>query len=211
MKHRHYGRIVLALAFIASAAPAWPESGSWGEGADDASFRAMVKSGFQDKGIATVSRLDQDATQAFCSDPAGRDDKERRAAIEAENMATVKWPADGKWLGDWKQGEKIAQSGKGLTSADKAGDDNGGNCYGCHQISAQEIAYGTIGPSLYNFGKRRGSSPDVLRATWAKLYNAKATNACSLMPRFGHRGILAERQIQDLMALLLDPDSPVNK
>jgi sulfur-oxidizing protein SoxX len=31
------------------------------------------------------------------------------------------------------------------------------------------------------------------------------------MPRFGHQGILTEAQMKDLMALLLDPDSPINK
>jgi len=34
--------------------------------------------------------------------------------------------------------------------------------------------------------------------------------ACSNMPRFGHAGVLDEAQIRDLMALLLDPKSPVN-
>ena len=31
------------------------------------------------------------------------------------------------------------------------------------------------------------------------------------MPRFGHAGLLDEDQIRDLMALLLDPKSPVNQ
>jgi sulfur-oxidizing protein SoxX len=31
------------------------------------------------------------------------------------------------------------------------------------------------------------------------------------MPRAGHMGILSEKQIQHVMALLLDPASPVNK
>ncbi|MEO8136346.1 MAG: sulfur oxidation c-type cytochrome SoxX, partial [Betaproteobacteria bacterium] len=31
------------------------------------------------------------------------------------------------------------------------------------------------------------------------------------MPRFGHNGILTEKQIKDVVALLLDPESPVNK
>jgi sulfur-oxidizing protein SoxX len=47
--------------------------------------------------------------------------------------------------------------------------------------------------------------------TWGKLWNAKAYNACSGMPRFGHAGILSETQLRDVMALLLDPASPVNK
>jgi sulfur-oxidizing protein SoxX len=31
------------------------------------------------------------------------------------------------------------------------------------------------------------------------------------MPRFGHAGALGEQQIKDLVSLLLDPESPVNK
>ena len=31
------------------------------------------------------------------------------------------------------------------------------------------------------------------------------------MPRFGHEKLLSEKQMQDLMALLLDPKSPVNQ
>jgi sulfur-oxidizing protein SoxX len=31
------------------------------------------------------------------------------------------------------------------------------------------------------------------------------------MPRFGHSAILTEKQITDVVALLVDPDSPVNK
>ena len=45
----------------------------------------------------------------------------------------------------------------------------------------------------------------------AGVYNSRAYNACSQMPRVGHMGILNQKQIQDVMALLLDPASPVNK
>jgi sulfur-oxidizing protein SoxX len=31
------------------------------------------------------------------------------------------------------------------------------------------------------------------------------------MPRFGHAGVLTEAQIKDVVALLMDPNSPVNK
>jgi len=44
-----------------------------------------------------------------------------------------------------------------------------------------------------------------------KLWNPRATNACSQMPRLGHMGVLDENQIRHLMALLLDPRSPVNQ
>ena len=46
---------------------------------------------------------------------------------------------------------------------------------------------------------------------YGKVYNSEAFSACSNMPRFGHKGILTEKQIKDVVALLMDPDSPVNK
>lgn len=207
-------KTIYALALVAFATPALAADTNWGAGADDAAFQAMLKSGFREKGIAKLSRLDQDAAQAFCSDPLHASDKDsarQREKIEAENMATIKWPDDGKWLGDWKEGEKIAQSGRGLTSTDKADQVNGGNCYNCHQISPKEISYGTIGPSLTAYGKTHKQDEATLKQTWARIYNSKATNACSNMPRGGHMGIITEQQIKDIMALLLDPQSPVNQ
>ena len=181
----------------------------------------VVKSSFQAKGIATLDRLKQDEANRLCSeaDVAGKPlDEKMTKVVEAASMKTIKWPADGKYLGDWKVGEKVAQSGKGLSWSDKADRDNGGNCYNCHQITKEEISFGTIGPSLYNYGKLRGvtdpNSPagmEIVKYTWGKMWNARATNACSLMPRFGHNDILEEQQIKDVMALLLDPASPVNK
>jgi sulfur-oxidizing protein SoxX len=57
----------------------------------------------------------------------------------------------------------------------------------------------------------RGYSPEVITYTWNRINNAKAYNACSNMPRIAHFKLLNEKQIQDVMALLLDPESPVNK
>ena len=86
------------------------------------------------------------------------------------------------------------------------------------QITAAEISFGTIGPSLLNYGRQRGVtdpasalSRPIIEYTWTKLYNARAYNACSEMPRFGHSGLLDEAQLKHLMALLLDPQSPVNR
>ena len=187
----------------------------------DALLGEMMKASFRDQGIATVDRLQQDASNAECSASEGKALTEARTkAIEAANLATVKMPADGKFIGDWKEGEKLAQNGRGMTWSDPsaATSANGGNCYNCHKLSNAEISYGTIGPSLYNYGKIRGvadpaspTSKPIVEYTWGKLYNAKAFNACSGMPRFGHAGMLDETQLKHLMALLLDPKSPVNQ
>ncbi len=182
----------------------------------------IVKASFRDEGIAKADRvLATDETNRACSeaDVAGKPLDEKAAkAIEAANLKTIKWPSDGKFIGDWKQGEAIAQSGRGLTWTDTATTVNGGNCYNCHQMDKKEISYGTIGPSLYNYGKIRGvSNPDdpaskaIVEYTWGKIWNAKAYNACSNMPRAGHMGILNESQVRHIVGLLLDPKSPVNQ
>jgi sulfur-oxidizing protein SoxX len=178
--------------------------------------QGVMQSSFREQGIARLDRLTQDEVQQACSaeQPPPPEVAKR---LEAAQLATVKWPTDGVYLGDWKVGEALAQNGRGMTWSDPAGVPAGGNCYNCHQISKTEISYGTIGPSLYQYGKLRGvtdpadpKSAAIVQYTWGKLWNAKAYNACSGMPRFGHAGVLTAAQIKDLMALLLDPKSPVN-
>lgn len=181
----------------------------------------ILKSSFRDQGQAQVDRLVLDDANRECmnADVAGKPIDEKLAkSIEAANFAAIKWPAGGQYIGDWKEGEKIAQSGRGMTWSDAAGSANGGNCYNCHQISKEEISYGTLGPSLYNYGKMRGvkdlyapESAAIIQYTWGKIWNSRAYNACSQMPRAGHKGILTEQQVKHIMALLLDPKSPVNQ
>lgn len=171
---------------------------------------AMMKRDFKAKGIATTDRLHEDGVQAICNRSGDKPPKDIAARLERDQLEAVKYPADGKLMGDWKAGEKLAQSGKGMTWKDKAGVPGGGNCYNCHQISPTETSFGTIGPSLYQFGKTRGSGPDMQKYVYGKIWNAKAFNLCSAMPRFGHASALNEQQIKNLVALLLDPQSPVN-
>ena len=174
----------------------------------------LMKADFRSKGPATVEGvLQQDEAQKLCSQyPAPEKRPKKLAAkLEAEQLKLVKYPSDGQYMGRWQEGEKIAQNGRGMQSSDKPGAPNGGNCYACHQLAKAEISFGNIGPSLYQFGKLRGQSEEILKYTWAKLYNSQAFTACSNMPRFGHKGILDEQQLKDVMALLLDPASPVNK
>ncbi len=171
---------------------------------------AMMKRDFKAKGIATTDRLHEDGVQAICNRSGDNPPKDIAARLEKDQLESVKYPADGKLMGDWKAGEKLAQSGRGMTWSDKAGVPGGGNCYNCHQISPTEMSFGTIGPSLYQFGKTRGNGPDIQKYVYGKIWNAKAFNLCSQMPRFGHFNALNEQQIKDLVALLLDPQSPVN-
>jgi sulfur-oxidizing protein SoxX len=174
----------------------------------------LLLSSFKDKGIAKLERVNQTELQKACSlaetAPGGLPDA-KRTELQNAALAAVKYPADGKYLGDWKAGEKIAQTGVGFQFSDKEGTAAGGNCYACHQLAPQELSYGNIGPSLYQYGKLRGNSEEIMKYTWAKIWNSHAYNACSNMPRFGAEGILTETQLKDVMALLMAPDSPVNK
>ena len=180
---------------------------------------AMIQASFREQGIAKLDRLNQNLGQQACSSSQPPAQAVARQ-IEIEAAATVRWPAGGQYLGDWREGEKMAQNGRDMTWTDPsaATTANDAQCYNCHRISPAELSFGTIGPSLYNYGKPRGvadpadpASTAIVQYTWGKLWNSKAYAACAYMPRFGHAKLLNEAQIRHLMALLLDPKSPVNR
>jgi L-cysteine S-thiosulfotransferase len=194
-----FGAAALAIAFTAQAQDYRAQAIS------------MMKRDFHAKGIAHMDRLNEDAVQLVCNRSDNKPPKDVAERLQQDQLATVQYPADGKFLGDWKAGEKIAQNGAGMTWKDGGGKPNGGSCYNCHQIGPATTSFGDIGNSLLHFGKTRGYGADMQKYVYGKIYNAKAYNLCSNMPRFGHSGTLTEQQIKDLVALLLDPDSPVNK
>ena len=178
--------------------------------ADIDQVTAVLKRDFRARGQATMDRVELDEVQRLCNLHADNPPVEIAKRIEESQLKAIKFPS-GSLMGDWKAGEKIAQNGRGSMWSDKPGVQEGGSCYNCHQISPKEEAFGTIGPSLAGFGKTRGNRPEIQQYTYGKIYNAKAYNACSQMPRFGHSASLNEQQIKDLVALLLDPASPVNQ
>jgi len=199
--------LALALCGIGDAGCATRPSDSEAERA----VAEMIKASFKTRGQATIDRLSQDDAQALCSKHAGELPKDVSDGIEKAQQATLRYPGSGKLMGDWRQGERIAQSGVGKQFTDDPTRPAGGSCYNCHQLSKNELSFGTIGPSLYQFGKLRGNGEAIQKYAYGKIYNAEAFAACSSMPRFGHNGVLTEEQITHLVALLLDPDSPVNK
>lgn len=212
MKMTHLKQLLAISGFIFAAGLV--QTPALAQQKNDPKFNKMIQDSFRAQGIAGLDRIDQDATQKFCSDPQFANSKQGEAMrdkIQKINMDSIQQPSDGKYIGDWKNGEKIAQSGRGATWSDKADTVIGGGCYNCHQIDPKEISYGNIGPSLTGYGKLRGYSKEVVTYTWNRINNSKAYNACSNMPRFAHFKLLNEQQIQDVMALLLDPESPVNK
>ena len=212
MKTIHFKKLLTITGFI--LASSLLQNVALAQQKNDPKFNKMMADSFKADGIAGLDRIQQDETQKFCSDPVFANSKQgekMRDKIQKINMASIKQPSVGKYIGDWKKGEAIAQSGRGATWTDKADTVVGGGCYNCHQIDPKEISYGNIGPTLTGYGKLRGYSQEVVTYTWNRINNSKAYNSCSNMPRFAHFKLLNEQQIQDVMALLLDPASPVNQ
>jgi sulfur-oxidizing protein SoxX len=180
--------------------------------ADAARADAAIGKAFPTAPADWKPRFDQDETLRQCSIHKNLPPKEVASGIQKRETARIEYPSDGKLMGDWNKGEKLAQSGYGLRFTDyPPRRENGGNCYACHQLTKAEVSYGTIGPPLLGYGKiRKFSEPDTKR-TYEKIYNAQAAYPCSNMPRFGVNKILTIDQIKDLVALVMSPDSPVNK
>jgi sulfur-oxidizing protein SoxX len=157
------------------------------------------------------ARIEQDEAQRLCSQHRGELPIADAKRLMESAQASVVYPADGKVIGDWKNGEKLAQRGTGGQFSDSANTPKGGNCYACHQLAKAELSYGTLGPSLLEYGKIRKFRPDEAKAAYAKIFNAQGLQPCSNMPRFGHNKFLSTDEIRDLTAYLFDPESPVNK
>jgi L-cysteine S-thiosulfotransferase len=179
---------------------------------DTAKIDTAIVAAFPTAPAEWKPRFAQDETMKECSLHENSPPKPVAEAIQKRERAKIEYPADGKLIGDWKSGEKLAQSGYGLRFTDyPVRQPNGGNCYACHQMTKAEVSYGTIGPSLLGYGKVRNFSDADTKAAYEKIYNAQAAYACSNMPRFGTNKVLSIDQIKDLVALVMSPDSPVNK
>lgn len=201
-------KYLLAVVAVAATVSTSAESGSQSKAktVESVWLESMVA-----KNHVGLDRVNQTALQRACSNADSQvvSDTEREQ-LRQDAAKSVVYPADGVFLGNWQQGEAIAGNGKGMQWSDDPSEPNGGNCYACHQMSPDEVAYGTVGPSLRNYGMR-GVSEAMLKYTWAKIWNPQVYLVCSHMPRFGDAGILDEQQIRDVMAYLFDPASPVNR
>lgn len=156
-------------------------------------------------------RIVPDETMQACNKYRNDVPHEVGDAIMKREITKVVYPADGKFLGNWKEGAKIANNGQGGQFSDKPETVHGGNCYACHQMAKSEVSFGTLGPSLTHYGKDRNYTEAEIKQAYTKIYNSQAVVPCSNMPRFGTNGFLTEQQIKDVMAFLFDPESPVNK
>jgi sulfur-oxidizing protein SoxX len=199
--------IFAVLALALSTAPVAAQQSDPAAGAAD----AAIKAAFPTAPADWAARLTGDETMKQCSAHRNSPPKAIADAIQAREKASIVYPADNNFIGDWKKGERLAQSGYGLRFTDyPPRQGNGGNCYACHQITKTEVSFGTLGPSLGNYGKIRDFEPADAKALYEKIYNSNAVFPCSTMPRFGANKILTVEQIQDIVALLMAKDSPVN-
>lgn len=201
--------LALAAGFIALPLKASAQTAP--KTADPAIVDAYVKATFGKAPPEWQERIVPDETLKTCNAFHNNVPSKEADAIVKRELAKVVYPADGKFLGDWKEGRKVANNGRGGQFSDPPDTVAGGNCYACHQLEKSEVSFGTLGPSLTNYGKDRKYAPDEIKNAFTKIYDSQAVFACSSMPRFGANKVLSEQQIRDLVALLFDPESPVNK
>ncbi|MEZ5822065.1 MAG: sulfur oxidation c-type cytochrome SoxX [Xanthobacteraceae bacterium] len=199
------GALLSLAACAAASAQTAPKT------VDDATVDKYLASTFGKAPPEWQERIKPDETLVACNKFRNHVPAAEAEKITARETAKLKFPADGKLLGDWKSGAKIANNGRGNQFSDKPGTPAGGNCYSCHQMEAAELSYGTLGPSLTGYGKIWKYDPEVIKRTYAKVYDSQSQVACSNMPRFGANNVLTEAQIKDIIAFLFDPESPVNK
>lgn len=195
-------KLLIVLALL----PSYSFAQSIHEKADKA-----LEIGFEKATPEWFARVKQDETMRLCSQANNDVKPDVAKKIMAEAKASIIYPADGVFSGDWKLGEKGALNGAGHRFTDRPEAAIGGNCYACHQMSPLEVSAGTLGAPLTGYGKIKGNTPQAQKELYEKIYNSNVTMACSNMPRFGHNKFLTPEQIKDYVAFLLSPDSPVNK
>jgi sulfur-oxidizing protein SoxX len=199
--------LAAAVLVAVAAAPAQQKSDSAPSPAD-----AAVAASWSKLEPEWQARLSGDQSMRECSAHKNAPPNALVLAIQAREKAAIQYPPDGNLMGDWRKGERLAQSGYGQRFTDyPPTGPNGGNCYACHQLQKKELSFGTVGPSLLEYGKARKFAPEEVKAVYERIYNPQAFTACGLMPRFGHHKVLTIEQIKDIVAYVMSPDSPVNK
>jgi L-cysteine S-thiosulfotransferase len=175
----------------------------------------IIRESFSAPAPALLARLEQDRSQQICSKIGGsKITQEDAAEVVRLARASIKYPASGKLLGDWKAGEKLAHDGAGdriQFGRLETRKENGGLCQNCHALAPGEINVGNIGPPLTGYGIQRGHSEPMAKFTYEKIYNAWVYFPCSNMPRLGANRHLTPDQITHLVAYLVDPQSPINR
>jgi len=108
---------------------------------EESTVERILSTAFPKASADWLSRLKGDETMQACSNRRDAPTAELARAIKVRERATLQYPVDGKLIGDWKRGEQLAQSGYGLRFTDyPVTQENGGNCYACHQLTKQEVS-----------------------------------------------------------------------
>ena len=175
----------------------------------------MVSEDFTAPTPALLRRLVQDRSQPICSKIGdAKLTQEEAAEVVTLARASIRYPASGKLVGNWKIGDDLAHDGAGDRIQGgrlEKRKENGGLCQNCHALAPGEINVGNVGPSLTGYGLQRESSEAIAKLTYERIYNAWAYSPCSNMPRLGATRHLTPEQITHLVAYLVDPQSPVNR
>src|SRR6187402_537744 len=94
---------------------------------DAAKVDADIAKAFSAAPAEWKPRLEQDESMKECSIHENSPPKAMAEGIQKREKAKIEYPADGKLMGDWQSGEKLAQSGYGLRFTDyPARNPNGG-------------------------------------------------------------------------------------
>jgi len=210
MQSNHLKWAGLCAAAIIAGCATYPDQASTRKTVDK-----MVSEDFTAPQPALLKRLTQDRSQQICSKVG--DEKltpDESAEVIKLARASMRYPASGKYVGNWKHGDALAHDGAGDRIQGgklESRKENGGLCQNCHALAPGEVNVGNVGPSLTGYGAQRGSAEAMAKYTYEKIYNAWAYFPCSNMPRLGANGHLTPDQVADLTAFLIDPQSPVNK
>ena len=73
---------------------------------------AVLKRDFRSRGQATMERVQLDEVQRLCNLHTDNPPAEVAKRVEDAQLKAIQFPS-GSLMGDWKNGEKIAQSGRG--------------------------------------------------------------------------------------------------
>jgi sulfur-oxidizing protein SoxX len=131
--------------------------------ADPAVVETYLKATFGKAPPEWQTRIEPDETLKLCNQYRNSVPSAEAEKIVARELAKVVYPLGGKLIGDWREGAKIANNGRGGQFSDEPGTVAGGNCYACHQMEKKELSYGTLGPSLTAYGRDRNYAADDLR------------------------------------------------
>ena len=209
MKNFALWSLSAAAGLLVAGCATYPDQATTRQMAEKMVFEAFSAS------PAHLKRLEQDRSQQICSN-VGDAKLSQDEAAEVVKLAreSIKYPASGQIVGDWKTGDMLAHDGAGDRIRDGKTEnrkENGALCQNCHALAPGEINVGNVGPALTGFGKQRGNSEAIAKYSYDKIYNAWVYFPCSNMPRLGATGHLTPEQVAHMVAYLIDPLSPINK